>query len=118
MSKHGKILIYAVVALTLLGITARVAYEFGERRTAERILHSNLPADDVDGPTAASYDKSIATLRDQLNRLTNDYESACYNYQTLYAAYDELYAKAGASSGQQKIALPDGARGNEESCYR
>ena len=54
----------------------------------------------------------------KFNRLTNDYDSACYNYQDLYAAYDMLYDKVGAHSGLERKARIDGARGNEESCYR
>jgi predicted component of type VI protein secretion system len=54
----------------------------------------------------------------ELNKLTNDYESACYNYQALYEAYDGLYQKYGADSGIARIVRPDSARGNEVSCYR
>jgi hypothetical protein len=52
------------------------------------------------------------------DRLTSDYNTACYNYQTLYAAYDKLYKTVGVGTGQPYISLPDGAKGNEDSCYR
>jgi len=65
-----------------------------------------------------SYSSSIDTMRSELNKTTNDYESACYNYQALYTAYDTLYKKAGVGSGLQQLARVDGAKGNEDSCYR
>lgn len=67
---------------------------------------------------ANAYRKSQEATQEKLNHLTNDYESACYNYQALYTAYETLYEKVGLNSGLQKVARIDGARGNEESCYR
>lgn len=51
-----------------------------------------------------------------LDRMAANYNAACYNYQVLYNAYDQLYKKAGAA--QTYISRPDGAKGNEDSCYR
>lgn len=116
MPKGLRLLGLAVATLVLLLVTATIAYEFGERRTAELILHSAYPPKPQGAPVTMG--DNDAQLRDQLNRLTNDYDSACYRYQELYAAYDLLYAQAGASSGQEKVVRPDGARGNETSCYR
>lgn len=67
--------------------------------------------------TKTHFDERDAATK-KFDRLTNDYDSACYNYQDLYAAYDALYDKVGANSGLERKARIDGARGNEESCYR
>jgi hypothetical protein len=109
-----------VAVLVLMALTATVAYGLGERHVRELILHGNGTGavTNSSSDNAAQLQGTIDSQRSQLNRLTNDYESACYRYQELYAAYDKLYAQAGASSGQAKIARPDGARGNEVSCYR
>jgi hypothetical protein len=116
LPKSLKVIVFTIVALLLLVLTAVIAYEFGERRTAELILHSAYSPKSQPAPVTTGDNEKL--LRDQLNRLTNDYDSACYRYQELYAAYDLLYAQAGASSGQEKVVRPDGARGNEVSCYR
>jgi hypothetical protein len=113
-----KTVYFAVPMLILLTLTAVIAYDLGERRTAEILLHSEYPAKQHYTHTTSNNYDTERSLRDQLNRLTNDYESACYRYQELYAAYDALYAQAGANSGQTKIVRPDSARGNAESCYR
>ncbi len=65
-----------------------------------------------------SYSNSLEILRKERDQAYNDYESACTNYQRLYTAYDELYMKVGASSGIEQLVRVDGARGNEDSCYR
>lgn len=108
-----------VALIALLAITAKVSYYLGERHISELILHSDVP----DGNQAtysqpADYEETIENLRAERNRLSNDYDAACYNYQALYEAYEALYAEAGADAGQAKVVRPDGARGNEESCYR
>jgi hypothetical protein len=64
------------------------------------------------------YEQGLSSLRAERDKVFSDYESACFRYQELYAAYDELYTKVGTASGLQKVARPDGARGNEDSCYR
>jgi len=119
VKKHGRfIFIGFVLLVALLGLTAKVAYYLGERHISERILHSSPITDaKLDSPPP-NYDETIQQLRSEANRLSNDYDSACYRYQELYTAYEALYAQFGANSGQEKIVLPDGARGNEESCYR
>jgi len=64
----------------------------------------------------SSYGISLEKISNERNRAINDYEAACTEYQLLYVAYAELYAQRG--DGMQKYSSPDGARGNEESCYR
>lgn len=64
----------------------------------------------------SSYAKSLEAVNNERNRVLNDYEAACFEYQELYAAYDLLYSQRGA--GFERYLSPDAARGNEESCYR
>lgn len=108
------------VGLFLLAVlfvaTWSLAYRLGERHISELILHSDVPDGKIDTPP--DYSKTIGQLRADLNRLSSDYDAACYNYQTLYDAYDALYAQAGPSSGHEKVVRPDSARGNQQSCYR
>jgi hypothetical protein len=109
-----------VLLFALLVGTAKVSYYLGERHISELVLHSDVP--DGDEATYTSpppdYDKTVRNLRAERDRLSNDYDAACYNYQALYDAYDKLYAVAGASAGHEEIVRPDSARGNQESCYR
>lgn len=105
-----------VLLVALLAITAKVSYYLGERHVSELILHSDVPDGAPASALPANYSETIEKLQAERERLASDYDSACHNYQTLYDAYDELYAKAGAS--HEKITRPDSARGNPESCYR
>lgn len=113
-----------VVGMVLLAIffiaTAKISYWLGERHISELILHSDVP-DGTDNRTyqpPPNYYESIDNLRRELNRLSNDYDSACNSYQVLYQAYDALYAQAGPASGKEKIIPPGSARGSQSSCYR
>jgi hypothetical protein len=119
VAKKRSVLLLAglILAVVLLGITAKVSYYLGERHISELILHSDIPNGEQ-APVPANYSETIEKLRAERDRLSNDYDSACYNYQTLYDAYDELYAKADASASYEKIVRPDSARGNQDSCYR
>lgn len=92
----------------------------GERHISELVLHTaTIPDGKLDQSySPPDYSETIERLQYENNRLSNDYDSACFRYQELYAAYDALYAQFGASSGQEKIVRPDSARGNPESCYR
>ena len=103
-----------VSAVLVLIITATVAFYFGAQRQASMVeaLENQLV---IEKSRAIDNQKLTQT---ELNKTLNDYDSACFAYQELYAAYDTLYKKTGASSGLEKLALRDGARGNEESCYR
>lgn len=117
--RHGLFVLAGLVLLfALLGATARVSYYLGERHVSELVLHTATIPDGKLDYTPPNYDKAIEQLRSDLNRLSNDYDSACYRYQELYSAYDGLYAQFGTESGQQKIVRPDSARDNEQSCYR
>jgi hypothetical protein len=117
--KHALPLLAGLLLLVaLLAITAKVSYYLGERHISELILHSDVPDRKQASVPPANYAKAIENLRAERDRLSNEYDSACYNYQVLYDAYDELYAKAGASADHEKIVRPDSARGNEVSCYR
>jgi uncharacterized protein involved in exopolysaccharide biosynthesis len=108
-----QLLLTGVFSILLLAAATGGGYYAGTHRT--QTASTKVSGSSV---TAEQYDRSISNLQAQLNTLTNDYDSACNNYQTLYTAYDELYRKTGANSGLTQIAQPDGARGNEESCYR
>lgn len=114
-NKIAKIVAFTLPVFIIIALTAWLSYAWGVYNTRELILHSSAPAKAYTPPPD---DKSIETLRDQLDRVTNDYSAACSNYQTLYAAYDALYTKAGASSGQEKVVRPGSARGNDIPCYR
>jgi hypothetical protein len=65
-----------------------------------------------------SYAKSISTVQSERNKILNDYQASCYEYQKLRTSYNFLYDKMGASSGLGKYSSPDDVRGNDESCYR
>jgi hypothetical protein len=116
--KHSLLLLAGFILLAaLLGITAKVSYYLGERHISELVLHSDVPDGNYVPAPPVNYVEVIDNLRSERDRLSNDYDSACYNYQTLYDAYDELYAKSGADPREQ-IVRPDSARGNAVSCYR
>ena len=105
-------LYFALGAVLLLAImTAAVSYQLGNNRAVDRTQANTERNNDIH----AEYRSQTQT---ELSRIQSDYDTACYNYQVLYDAYDKLYAKAGADSGAQKVMRPDGARGNENSCYR
>jgi hypothetical protein len=120
IKKHfAALLAGSLLLVVLFALTAAISYRLGERHISELVLHSStVPDGKITATPPPNYDETIANLREERDRLSNDYDSACYNYQALYDAYDALYAKAGASSGQEKIVRPDSARGNEVSCYR
>jgi len=113
------ILAGSLLLVALFALTAAISYRLGERHISELVLHSaTIPDGKQTASPPPNSSETIDNLRKELNRLSNDYDSACYNYQALYDAYDALYAQAGASSGQEKIVRPDSARGNQVSCYR
>lgn len=115
--KHFVPLIAGLILLVILiAVTAKVSYYLGERHISELILHSDIPDEKHASVPPVNYDKTIEKLQAERNRLSNDYDAACANYQNLYDAYDKLYDKVGA--GHEKIVRPDSARGNPESCYR
>ena len=66
----------------------------------------------------ASYAKGLETLRSERDRIANDFDAACYEYQKLYAAYDALYAQSGHASGVPKLGIPGSARGSQSECYQ
>lgn len=111
MNKKISLKAIAIIAPIALVCVTLGAFAFGKQQSNNADNYQQSDAD-------KTYAKSLGELQDKLSRITNDYESACYNYQTLYAAYDELYSKVGAGSGIQQLARVDNARGNEESCYR
>ena len=53
----------------------------------------------------------------ELNKTTVNYDTACLEYQKLYAAYTEIYQKTGTGAGLVRYTAPDSARDNPESCY-
>lgn len=113
------LLVGLILLVGLLTVTAKVSYYLGERHISELILHSDVPDGKQMQSPPVDYYETIDNLRAERDRLSNDYDSACYNYQALYDAYDELYAQAGvAAADHEKIVRPDSARGNAESCYR
>ena len=114
----GPLVVALVLLAALLTTTAKIAYWMGERHISELILHSDVPDGEYTYTPPPNAHETIEQLRAQLNRLSNDYTSACHNYQALYDAYEVLYAQAGSSSGHEQIVRPDSARGNQESCYR
>ncbi|HEU5186937.1 MAG TPA: hypothetical protein VFT87_00375 [Candidatus Saccharimonadales bacterium] len=116
--KTGTSMLLGGTALVLLILTSVISYKLGERHISELILHSNPPSNNQGDSAPATNDRTLETLRAELTQLANKYESACYNYQELYTAYEALYAEIGANSGHKKIVRPDSARGNAESCYR
>lgn len=118
IAKRHAVLLSAglILLVALLVVTAKVSYYLGERHISELVLHSDVPSGKQKVPV--NYSETVDSLRAERDRLSNDYDSACYNYQILYDAYSKLYAKAGAGAGHEKIARPDSARGNQESCYR
>jgi DNA-binding PadR family transcriptional regulator len=86
------------------------------------VTHSLTPLGKEAIPLLAALDtfanKTIEQLETERNRIANDYDAACYNYQLLYDAYDALYVKTGAEAGHEKISRPGGARGYQDLCYR
>ena len=99
---------HILLFLPIFLIVAAAAYYIGTQQYKPKgqVIDAKTHFDERDAATK------------KFDRLTNDYDSACYNYQDLYAAYDTLYDKVGANSGLERKARIDGARGNEESCYR
>jgi hypothetical protein len=88
-------------------VASQVGYKVGVKSQQDKLLSQ-----------ANEFDRQLSDGRVASSRVQSDYDTACYNYQTLYAAYDKLYKQAGAGSGQTYISRPDGAKGNETSCYR
>jgi hypothetical protein len=110
------IAIGSILLFVLLSCTAKVAFYLGERHVTDLVLHTDKIPDGKVNYQPPDYGKSLDQLRSERDRISNDYDAACYNYQILYDAYDELYREAG--DGHKKIGRPDNARGNEVSCYR
>lgn len=102
----------AIVAIAVIaGLFSYVAYEIGyHQATSEGKAKLLAQAD------AHARQRSKDELA--LSRAVSDYRTACYNYQELYSAYDRLYKKDGAALGMTYIAPIDGAKGNDDSCYR
>lgn len=100
--------VIAALGLVILLTISFGAYQFGMQRGKDQ---SNVAKEQA-------YAQNLNDRRQELNQITNEHQSACYNYQALYTKYEELYRKVGADSGLAKMPRPDGARGNEESCYR
>jgi uncharacterized protein HemX len=106
-----KILVAIGAIVVLTGVGAGTYYAGLSQREAEvETLKSERQA------AERSYATSLENVSAERNRALNDYEAACTEYQLLYVAYSELYEQRG--SGLNKYSSPDGARGNEESCYR
>lgn len=102
----SKVIASILVSLVLVGyLTYQVGYHQGSRDGDRK----SLTQTDL-------YTEQQRKDRLALDRMTSSYNAACYNYQVLYDAYDELYKKAGV--GHEQVVRPDGARGNENSCYR
>lgn len=102
------IILYTLVVGVVFGYVGyQIGYNHGTQLQETRTLTQ-----------ANALAKQQADDKSALNRLTSDYDTACYNYQVLYDAYDQLYQKAGAALGMAYISRPDGAKGNENSCYR
>ncbi len=81
-------------------------------------FYAGTQTDTIPTSKDENYSSSLDTLRGERDRVYSDYQSACANYQTLYTAYDELYKEVGADSGIEQLVRADGARGNDDSCYR
>jgi hypothetical protein len=97
-----------VVMVALVGFVAsQVGYKAGVKSQQNKLLSQ-----------ANEFDRQLSDSRLASSHMQSDYDTACYNYQTLYAAYDQLYKKAGVGTGLPFVSLPDGAKGNETSCYR
>ncbi|HYG83280.1 MAG TPA: hypothetical protein VD907_00180 [Verrucomicrobiae bacterium] len=111
---RSALILTIVIAVLLIVGSAGLGFFVGQQHQAWRVElleKERIIQDDRNATALEQKDK-------ELNRTLNDYDSACFEFQELYAAYEKLYAKAGASSGEPRYSAPDGARGNEESCYR
>ncbi len=110
----NKIAPYGLTAASLLVVLVLavcIAYRVGYSKANQQ-----AQAHQIDRENIFAKEKSQEQL--EMSRMSSNYDTACYNYQTLYAAYSELYKKVGTGPGLAMIPLPDGARGNENSCYR
>lgn len=108
---------HVVIGLCLviaLAVTSVGGFYYGSQKQANevQVLKAEM------AQQSQGYASGIATVQNERNRALNDFEAACLEYQELRTAYDTLYAKTGAASGQPKYSSPDDARGNEDSCYR
>jgi len=107
-SSPVKLVAAVLVTAALVGFVAsQVGYKAGVKSQQDKLLAQ-----------ANNFDQQLSDSRLASSRVQSDYDTACYNYQTLYAAYDQLYKKAGVGSGLTFVSRPDGAKGNENSCYR
>lgn len=115
MQKRSKLVTVLMVVITilLLIIVAATAYYMGLERQKSVIqaLENERAVLIHQGA------QNSARTANELNKTTVDYDTACLEYQKLYAAYDSLFQKAGASSGQSRYTAPDSAKDNPESCY-
>jgi hypothetical protein len=98
-----------VIALLVAGLAGYLSYQLGYHQAAEAGEKKRLTQAEVQGE---QWRKNQLAL----DRMASDYNTACYNYQVLYDAYDQLYKKAG--TGVAHIPRPDGAKGDDNSCYR
>ena len=111
MSTNKKVLTILGMLLLLAGVGAGSYYVGQSHRAAEvETLKADRQA------AEQSYAISLERVNDERKRALNDYEAACTEYKLLYVAYEQLYEQH--SSGMERYSSPDGARGNEESCYR
>lgn len=103
-----------ICTILLLIVVAAAAYYMGLQRQKSAIEVLNNEKAILQNEIT----QNIKTASSVQNRTLNDYDSACLEYQKLYAAYDTLYQKTGTNSGAIAYTSPDAARGNEQSCYR
>jgi hypothetical protein len=109
---NRKVISKAIVAVVVVaGFFSYVAYEIGYHQATNGGKIKLLTQADIQS-------KQWSKDRLALDRMASDYNTACYNYQVLYDAYDQMYKKVGVSAGVTHISRPDGAKGNEDSCYR
>ena len=109
-----KYVFFALGTVLLAACVGAGAYYAGLQRqeaTVQALQNKRLEREN-------SYAKSLQTVQAQRSRALSDYQTACLEYQKLYASYEALYQKTGAASGLPRYLSPDAARGNEESCYR
>lgn len=109
-----KIILSIVMASVVSAVCLYGAYFLGSHTQSKQV--EALKKEQV--VRDRSYAKSLETITAERNRALNDYDTACMEYQKLYAAYDELYGANESSDSSMHYSSPDAARGNEESCYR
>ena len=110
--QKSKWIIWGIVILFLLVILMSAAFYMGKRQSQDelKLLRETKMSRESD------YAKGLSQLQTEQNRALSDYQAACFEYQELYQAYNDLYEQRGR--GLERYSSPDAARGNEESCYR